>query len=170
MKLFPQIYGDLGGKFPFHIWPCLGWCSYTVMSPEGDGRLLPSGILWSHGGLSGRDQTLDWWMPLGWSMLRLTGKSGIHLICRFKDVKFRTKVSIGFIGFCGDLYLFLNVFFLKENDMEQLVILFCHSLIASFQVWDRGVKEKETSPNSKTWVFFGTIPCPHRECENSHEV
>ena len=61
--------------------------------------------------------------------------SGIHLICRFKDGKFRTKASIGFIRFRGDLDLFLNVFFLfKENDMEQRVILFCRFLSASFQV------------------------------------
>lgn len=54
MKLFPQIYGDFGANLSFSYLALFGLVfKYTVMSPEGDGRLLPSGILWSHGGLSG---------------------------------------------------------------------------------------------------------------------
>lgn len=41
--------------------------------------------------------------------------SGIHLICRFKDGKFRTKASIGFIRFRGDLDLFPNFDFWKTT-------------------------------------------------------
>lgn len=162
MKVLTQIYGDFGGNCPFQTWPCLGWCSYTVMSPEGDGRLLPSGILWSHGGLSGWDQTLDWWMPLGWSMLRLTGNSGVHLICRFKDGQFRTKASIGFIGFRGDLDFFLNVFFLFKKTTWNKRVIFRFEIVGS--------KKKRPPPTQRREFFLGRFPCPHQECEKNHEV